>query len=87
MNSVVTHEKGLADGVKTSMSDSETALTAGATAIDSRMSEIETSVSDAKDSVSESASGIASGLQIGINEAANVDTLIEIGRASCRERV
>ena len=56
------------------MSDSETALTAGATAIDSRMSEIETSVSDAKDSVSESASGIASGLQTGINEAANVDT-------------
>ena len=74
MNSVVTHGKGLADGVKTSMSDSETALTAGATAIDSRMSEIETSVSDAKDSVSESASGIASGLQTGINEAANVDT-------------
>lgn len=64
----------MADGLGTSMTDADTALTTGAAAIDGKMSEIEASVSDAKDSVSESASGIASGLQTGINEAANVDT-------------
>lgn len=64
----------MSDGLGTSMADAETALTTGAAAIDEKMGEIKTSVSDAKDSVSESAAGIASGLQTGINEAANVDT-------------
>lgn len=63
----------MADGLGTSMTDADTALTTGAAAIDGKMSEIEASVSDAKDSVTDSAAGIASGIQAGVDEAGKVD--------------
>ena len=63
----------MSDGLGTSMTDADTALTTGAAAIGSKMSEIETSVSDAKDSVTDSAAGIASGIQAGVDAAGKVD--------------
>lgn len=64
----------MSDGLETSMTDSEAALTAGATAIDGKMDEISANVANAKTSTAESAQGIASGLQSGVDSAANVNT-------------